>query len=773
MSGLEPPSFRLEDFLDITTDALIVIDRDQRILLFNRSAEEIFGYSSIEIVGQPLDWLIPARYIESHRRHIQDFGTSPETMRPMAQRKEISGRRKDGSEFPADASIAKIVREEGTFFTVFLRDITRQKQLELELSKWAQAFANADWGVLVSRAEATTLETMNPAFARMYGYTIEELQGKPTQEIFSPEDRPKFLEGVRQAHELGHFMYEARHLRKDGTIFPVIIDITAVKDGEGKVLYRVVNVQDVSQLKQAEMALRESEARHASIIAALEEGVVLQDDSGRIYTCNASAERILGLTADQMMGRTSIDLRWGAIHEDGSPFPGDEHPAMVTLRTGQALSNVIMGIHKPEGAQTWITINTQPLTRPGENKAYAVLSSFADITERMQLYQVLEQRVEARTRELTTLLDLSRNVASTMEIGPLLTLILAQLKTVVDYTGAGIAIIEEDNFVMLEYQGPTPREQMINLHIPASQAAGFREVVHRRGPLIIGDLWEDDPFSMSAIAQANESMRTSMRYAHSWLGIPLIVKDELIGILRLDHVEPYHYTESHARLASVFAEQAAIAIEKARLYEQAQELAALEERQKLARELHDSVSQALYGIGLGARTALTLLERDPAKAAEPLEYCLSLAEAGLAEMRALIFELRPESLKLEGLVAALSKQTAALQARHSIKVETDLCDEPDIPLALKETLYRISQEASNNVVKHAQASQVSLRLAQLDSSILMEVKDNGRGFDTAAAYPGHLGLVSMRERVERAGGRFEVESSAGNGVHIRVEIPVS
>jgi len=325
---------------------------------------------------------------------------------------------------------------------------------------------------------------------------------------------------------------------------------------------------------------------------------------------------------------------------------------------------------------------------------------------------------------------------------------------------------------MLEYMGPTPREQMVNLYIPTSQAAGFREVVRRRGPVIISDLWGDDPWSQDAVKQASEGMKASVSYAHSWMGIPLIVKDALLGVLRLDHIEPRYFTEDHARLASAFAEQAAIAIEKSRLYEQAQDLAALEERQKLARELHDSVSQALYGIGLGARTALTLLERDPAKAAEPLEYCLSLAEAGLAEMRALIFELRPESLEVEGLAAALSKQAAALQARHSIKVKTDLCEEPDISLALKETVYRITQEALNNIVKHAQASQVSLRLAFLDKKIYLDLQDNGRGFDAAAVYPGHLGLTTMRERTERAGGRFEVESAAGEGVHIRVEIPV-
>ena len=143
---------------------------------------------------------------------------------------------------------------------------------------------------------------------------------------------------------------------------------------------------------------------------------------------------------------------------------------------------------------------------------------------------------------------------------------------------------------------------------------------------------------------------------------PLTLKCCVIGMPVLTASEADAFTPHHATLALAIANQAAIAIENARLYAQAQELAALEERQKLARELHDSVSQALYGISLGAHTARKALERDPQGVVEPLDYVLSLAEAGLAEMRALIFELRPESLEAEGLVAALTKQAAAVQA---------------------------------------------------------------------------------------------------------------
>src|SRR5438874_5471283 len=209
------------------------------------------------------------------------------------------------------------------------------------------------------------------------------------------------------------------------------------------------------------------------------------------------------------------------------------------------------------------------------------------------------------------------------------------------------------------------------------------------------------------------------------------------------------------------------------LYEQAQELAALQERQRLARELHDSVSQALYGISLWAHTVREALESsEPEQAEAAIEDVLTLAEAGLAEMHALIFELRPESLEMEGLMAALAKQVAVLRARYKLTVEADLVDEPDLSLEKKEALYRIAQEALHNIVKHARASSVVLRLARQEKEVLLEVCDNGRGFDPTGPFPGHLGMRSMRERVAKIGGTLTIESEAGQGTCIRVRVPL-
>jgi len=205
------------------------------------------------------------------------------------------------------------------------------------------------------------------------------------------------------------------------------------------------------------------------------------------------------------------------------------------------------------------------------------------------------------------------------------------------------------------------------------------------------------------------------------------------------------------------------------LYEQAQELAALQERQHLARELHDSVSQVLYSISLGAHTIRESLESDePEQAVASTEYVISLAEAGLVEMRALIFELRPQSLESEGLVAAIAKHIAVLRVRYKLKVEADLGDEPELSIEVKQALYRIAQEALHNIVKHARASTVVVRLARQEGQIMLEVLDNGKGFDSTSPFPGHFGLRSMQERVAKIDGSLAIESAPEQGTCIRV-----
>jgi PAS domain S-box-containing protein len=257
------------------------------------------------------------------------------------------------------------------------------------------------------------------------------------------------------------------------------------------------------------------------------------------------------------------------------------------------------------------------------------------------------------------------------------------------------------------------------------------------------------------------------------VSMPLMHHDAAIGALNAYYASGQRPPEIDMSFLRAMADQATSAVDYARLLSASREKVALEERQRLARDLHDSVSQAVYGIALGARSAQELLAKDPTQLREPLDYILRLSEAALAEMRALIFELRPEALEREGLTVALKHHTAVLRTRHGIDVEESLAGEPTMSWDTKQALYRIAQEALHNAGRHARATRVRIVLNQDDAQIRLEVWDNGVGFDTESEHPGHFGLNTMRERATELGGSLEIESRPQAGTRVRAIIPSS
>ncbi|HEX3604438.1 MAG TPA: GAF domain-containing sensor histidine kinase [Candidatus Dormibacteraeota bacterium] len=200
-----------------------------------------------------------------------------------------------------------------------------------------------------------------------------------------------------------------------------------------------------------------------------------------------------------------------------------------------------------------------------------------------------------------------------------------------------------------------------------------------------------------------------------------------------------------------------------------------EERERLARELHDSVTQAIYGVALGARSTLTMLRRgEPEAAAAALEEVAAMADTALTEMRELLVELHPGALLEQGLRAALERVAAAVASRYrGVAVECVPGVEPALTAAAREALYRIGQEALRNAVRHGRPGRVEVRLREQGGGVILEVSDDGAGFDPAAVRPGRLGLVSMRERAAGAGGRLEIDSRPGAGTTIRASVPSS
>ncbi|MFN8531122.1 MAG: PAS domain S-box protein [Anaerolineae bacterium] len=192
---------------------------------------------------------------------------------------------------------------------------------------------------------------------------------------------------------------EEHGFKLDGSEAWMLTTKVPLRSLQGEVVGLVGITRDITSIKAASEALRLSEARYRATVAAMSEGLVVHGKEGAIELCNSAAEQMLGLTAEQMIGRTSVDSRWRAIHEDGSPFLGETHPAMVTLRTGAPQSNVVMGIHKADDTLTWLLINSQSLINPLDQKPSAVVVTFANITAPKEAEAAIKATL-AREKEL-------------------------------------------------------------------------------------------------------------------------------------------------------------------------------------------------------------------------------------------------------------------------------------------------------------------------------------------------------------------------------------
>ena len=255
------------------------------------------------------------------------------------------------------------------------------------------------------------------------------------------------------------------------------------------------------------------------------------------------------------------------------------------------------------------------------------------------------------------------------------------------------------------------------------------------------------------------------------LAVPLRVKGVEIGALDVID-KPGGFSAEDLRMMGNFADQAAIAIENARLRRQVEQLALLEERQRLAHELHDSVTQSLYSMSLFAEAAGGLiLAGNTEKALDHLRQLRDTAQESLREMRLLIFELHPPVLEKEGLVAALQMRLDTVEARGGIQCKLLVERDERLSIAIEEELYRIAVEALNNVLKHARAQRVTVHLRLSEKHACLEVVDDGVGFDTSSGRAkGGLGLSGMEERAHRIGAVFRLESTQGVGTRVKVEL---
>ena len=555
-----------------------------------------------------------------------------------------------------------------------------------------------------------------------------------------------------------------------------------------------VNTELEQRIQERTEQLSQSEWHYRSLIESTSDMVSIVWPDGIVAYQSPSLERMLGYKPAQVVGLNVFDV----VH------PEDVAPTQAILQglvQSDAPSHVFEARFRHMQGH-WVFLEmTGRVMREGRLPGSIVITS-RDVTERKQNAQIIQRQAESEH----LIADISGKFAR-MAAGEMDATINFALQKAGSFIGVDVCrlFLLDEHSVQLtnthEWCAPgipsrlhlmqsVPFYQEYNwwhqqllaykvIHVTALdelppamdsflknlQQRGVKSLVTvplMRGGKLLGEIGFD-------------ALQQTKTWAQDDIRLLRVVSEMIVSVLDRERIAVALKAERNLleeRVAQRTSELSKLIIENARLHEHEVQAAALTERSRLARELHDSVSQALFGIVLGSRTLMQKAGDTP-DLLEPTNYVMRLADAALAEMRALIFELRPESLQQEGLIAAFQKQAEALCARHQIKVTTHLGQaEPQLPIEAKEALYRIGLEAIQNTLKHAKATHVQLNLAVNNKTVSLEVCDDGIGFNSAAHYPGHLGLVSMRERAEKCGGSFDIGSQRGRGTAVRVQLPV-
>lgn len=395
---------RLRTIIDESPLAIQIFAPDGTCLEANAAWESMWGMSRDSLVRYNL--LRDSTFFSAHHMSLVHKAFAGETVHIDGILHDPARTGGAGPRRYFEAYLYPIKDERGALaeVAVVLHDVTERAQAEDALlrseARFRTAFEQASVGMSHVAPDGRWL-MVNQRLCDMIGYRREELLRMTYRDITAPVDEAVETKLLHNLHTTGFASDEKRYVHKNGSIVWVNVTVCAIKDDAGALSHYFTVTQDITERKRAEAALRESEERWRGAIDAMIEGIVIQATDGTIIAANESAARILGLTRDEIMGRSSQDPRWCTIREDGSAFPGDTHPAMVTLQTGQPCRDVVMGVSRPDGERVWISINTQPLFRTGEEHPHAVVVSFTDITER--------RKATALATQLGRILDNSFN----------------------------------------------------------------------------------------------------------------------------------------------------------------------------------------------------------------------------------------------------------------------------------------------------------------------------------------------------------------------------
>lgn len=490
---------------------------------------------------------------------------------------------------------------------------------------------------------------------------------------------------------------------------------------------------DVSDAKKKEEELAAAEKRYEILVNTLPEGVIMMNAAGRITACNKRGAAILGLAENDTLGRMVCCGDWDAVRKDGTPFPVAEFPAMVSLQTGFPQRNVIIGITKPGGMLTWLSVNTQALIRTGEFEPYAVVISYSDITESINTEKEL-QKVNARfyyvskvTSDAIWDLDMQTN-----------------------------EIYRSDAFYILsgyttEETCPTLNWWFENLHPDDRDRVQNKLNEHiQQGE----ERWCDEYRFKCADGSYKFLLDSGMIRYRNGKAV------RILGAIR-------DLTKQKDLEKQLFDEQA----QKHQSITLATITAQEQEKTKISHELHDNVNQILMSAKLYMDTA----KRLPEEANELLDKAIEYQLLALEEIRKLSKSLNTSHIKKVGLKESVQDIVDNMKMQNNLEVDFDFDHGVDKLLTddQKLMIFRIIQEQTSNILKHADAKKVILKISGTHKFIYLHISDDGIGFDPATINKDKgIGLINIRSRAEAYNGTVEISSAPGKGCMVDLQFPV-
>ena len=470
------------------------------------------------------------------------------------------------------------------------------------------------------------------------------------------------------------------------------------------------------------------------------------------WRMNSSPEHRAALGAALSEVASALGLGVGRVRIDAPPLPE------LDLDLGAGSSSAAVALRAP-GER--LPIGSARIS--GDQELAAELARGLELGLTAARARAVADRA---TAQLTALDQAVRGISGVLDVDRVLQLIADRVRDLVGAQYAAIGIVDPEGAI----------ERFITSGISDEERARIGDLPRGRGLLGL-IIREDRPYRIRDITRHPERYGFPPHHPemHAFLGMPIRARGEVVGRLYLTNkIGATEFSEDDQALVEMFALHAGIAMESARLHDQVQRLAIVDERERISRDLHDSVIQAIYAQTLTLDDVPELLAEDPEEAARRVDGAIDALHAVIRDIRNFIFGLRPVLLEGGSLADGLRHLANELRRNGGVEVVVSVDDsqEVDLPIEMVAEMLALTREALSNVARHAAASHASVRLVTDDERVRLELADDGRGFDTAeAAEGGHHGVANMRSRAKTLGAQFEIESVPGDGTRIIVTLP--